>query len=53
MAEGERGQLLGKRAMELAKIAWAITYMHLPMKQVLKWMHGYGENAKMVEGDGG
>jgi len=23
------------------------------MKQVLKRMHGYGENAKMAEGDGG
>ena len=23
------------------------------MKQVLKWMHGYGENAKMADGDGG
>ena len=30
-----------------------ITHMHLPMKQVFKWMHGYGENAKKVEGDGG
>jgi hypothetical protein len=30
-----------------------ITHMHLPMKQVFKWMHGYGENAKMAEGDGG
>ena len=30
-----------------------ITYMRLPMKQVLKLMLGYGENAKMAEGDGG
>lgn len=27
--------------------------MHLPMKQFLKQMHGYGENEKMAEGDGG
>ena len=30
-----------------------ITHVHLPMKQVLKRMHGYGENAKMADGDGG
>lgn len=27
--------------------------MHLSMKPFFKWMHGYGENAKMAEGDGG
>jgi len=30
-----------------------IIHMHLPMKQVFKWIHGYGENAKLVKGDGG
>lgn len=25
-----------------------ITYMHLPMKLVFKWMDGYGENEKMA-----
>ena len=30
-----------------------IIHMHLPMKQIFKWMYGYLENAKMAEGDGG
>ena len=30
-----------------------INHMHLPMKQVLKRMHRYGENGKMADGDGG
>ena len=37
------------------KYLWHVTiiHMHLPMKQLLKWMHKYRENEKMVVGDGG
>ena len=30
-----------------------IISMHLPMKQLFKWMHEYRENSKIVVGDGG
>jgi len=55
MAEYFRGQFLGNRASESAETTWyvTITNMHIPMKQVLKQMDGYGENAKMADGDGG
>jgi len=43
MVEGDGGQFLGNRALEFAKLLEHVTiiHMHLPLKQLGKWMHGF------------
>ena len=41
MAESDGGQFLENHALEFVEIAWACYHVHLPMKQIFKWMHGY------------
>jgi len=55
MDEGDKGQFLRNRALELVETTWA-GYYHLyasPHETGFERMPGYGENAKMDEGDRG